>query len=60
MPMTYYLILSATMFVIGALGVVLRRNPLVVFMSLELLPTCCLWLFLPTTACWTATCSSFL
>ncbi len=37
MPMTYYLILSATMFVIGALGVVLRRNPLVVFMSLELM-----------------------
>ncbi|MEN4011797.1 MAG: NADH-quinone oxidoreductase subunit NuoK [Chloroflexota bacterium] len=37
MPMTYFLFLSATMFVIGALGVVLRRNPLVVFMSLELM-----------------------
>jgi NADH-quinone oxidoreductase subunit K len=35
--MTYFLFLSATMFVIGALGVVLRRNPLVVFMSLELM-----------------------
>jgi len=37
MPMSYYLILSAAMFAIGALGVVLRRNPLVVFMSLELM-----------------------
>ncbi len=37
MPITYYLGLSALMFVIGALGVLLRRNPLVVFMSLELM-----------------------
>ncbi|MFN7035168.1 MAG: NADH-quinone oxidoreductase subunit NuoK [Bellilinea sp.] len=37
MPMTYYLILSAAMFAIGVLGVILRRNPLVVFMSLELM-----------------------
>ena len=37
MPISYYLILSAFMFTIGILGVVLRRNPLIVFMSLELM-----------------------
>lgn len=37
MPMTYYLGLSAFMFVIGIIGVVIRRNPLVIFMSLELM-----------------------
>ncbi|MBN1397631.1 MAG: NADH-quinone oxidoreductase subunit NuoK [Bacteroidetes bacterium] len=33
----YYLILSAVMFVIGALGVVTRRNAIIVFMSIELM-----------------------
>lgn len=37
MPMSYYLGLSAIMFTIGILGVLMRRNPLVVFMSLELM-----------------------
>jgi NADH-quinone oxidoreductase subunit K len=37
MPISYYLILSAFMFVMGILGVVLRRNPLIVFMALELM-----------------------
>ncbi len=37
MPITYYLILSVIMFALGALGVLLRRNPIVVFMSLELM-----------------------
>ncbi len=37
MPMVYYLGLSAFMFVIGIIGVIIRRNPLVVFMSLELM-----------------------
>lgn len=36
-PVTYYLVLSAVMFVIGLLGVLLRRNALVMFMSLELM-----------------------
>ncbi len=36
-PVTYYLALSAIMFVIGILGVLLRRNSLVMFMSLELM-----------------------
>ncbi|HHY88433.1 MAG TPA: NADH-quinone oxidoreductase subunit NuoK [Chloroflexi bacterium] len=37
MPLSYYLILSAIMFLIGILGVLLRRNPLIMFMSLELM-----------------------
>lgn len=36
-PVTYYLALSAVMFVLGILGVLLRRNALVIFMSLELM-----------------------
>ena len=36
-PVTYYLVLSALLFVIGAMGVMLRRNALIVFMSLELM-----------------------
>jgi NADH-quinone oxidoreductase subunit K len=32
-----FLILSAAMFSIGATGVLVRRNPLVVFMSIELM-----------------------
>jgi len=37
MPITYYLGLSVIMFVMGFIGVVLRRNALVIFMSLELM-----------------------
>ncbi len=36
-PVSYYLALSAVLFVIGALGMLLRRNALVMFMSLELM-----------------------
>ena len=36
-PVSYYLALSAVLFVMGILGVVLRRNALVVFMCLELM-----------------------
>lgn len=36
-PVSYYLALSAILFVMGALGVILRRNALVMFMSLELM-----------------------
>ena len=32
-----FLTLSAAMFAFGALGVMVRRNPLVVFMSIELM-----------------------
>jgi len=37
MPISYFLAISAIMFVVGILGVVLRRNALVMFMSLDLM-----------------------
>lgn len=37
MPLNYFLALSAIMFTIGILGVITRRNALVMFMSLELM-----------------------
>lgn len=36
-PEPYYLGVSATLFAIGVTGVVIRRNPLVIFMSIELM-----------------------
>ena len=36
-PVTDYVALSAILFIIGALGVLIRRNPLVIFMSIELM-----------------------
>ncbi len=36
-PVSYYVVLSAVLFTIGALGVLIRRNPLVMFMSIELM-----------------------
>jgi NADH-quinone oxidoreductase subunit K len=36
-PIPYFLILSAILFVIGVLGVILRRNVLIVFMSVEMM-----------------------
>ena len=36
-PVTYYVALSAILFTIGAVGVLVRRNPLVIFMSIELM-----------------------
>ncbi len=36
-PLTFYLALAGILFVLGALGVLLRRNTLVIFMSLELM-----------------------
>jgi NADH-quinone oxidoreductase subunit K len=37
MPVSAYLIVSALLFTIGAVGVLVRRNPLVMFMSIELM-----------------------
>ncbi|MCW8810514.1 MAG: NADH-quinone oxidoreductase subunit NuoK [Ignavibacteriaceae bacterium] len=37
MPIEYYLILSAFMFSVGIVGVLTRRNAIVVFMSVELM-----------------------
>jgi len=36
-PEGYYLILSAALFAIGVAGVLIRRNPVVIFMSIELM-----------------------
>ena len=36
-PVGYYVALSAVLFTIGTLGVLVRRNPLVIFMSVELM-----------------------
>ncbi|MEJ5224960.1 MAG: NADH-quinone oxidoreductase subunit NuoK [Anaerolineales bacterium] len=36
-PLNYYLILSGILFSMGVLGVLVRRNSLVIFMSIELM-----------------------
>ncbi|MBM4172528.1 MAG: NADH-quinone oxidoreductase subunit NuoK [Ignavibacteria bacterium] len=36
-PIEYYLILSAFMFIVGVTGVLIRRNAIVVFMCIELM-----------------------
>jgi len=36
-PTSYYLGLSAILFIIGALGVLIRRNAIIIFMSIELM-----------------------
>ncbi|MFN8441574.1 MAG: NADH-quinone oxidoreductase subunit NuoK [Caldilineaceae bacterium] len=36
-PTSYYLMLSATIFAIGAAGVLIRRNALIVFMCVEMM-----------------------
>ena len=37
LPVSYYIGLSAILFTIGALGVLIRRNSIVIFMSIELM-----------------------
>lgn len=36
-PVNYYIILSAILFTIGVAGVLIRRNALIIFMSIELM-----------------------
>ena len=36
-PTTYYVALSAILFTIGALGVLIRRNAILIFMAVELM-----------------------
>jgi NADH-quinone oxidoreductase subunit K len=36
-PVNYYIVLSAILFTIGVLGVLTRRNALIIFMSVELM-----------------------
>jgi NADH-quinone oxidoreductase subunit K len=37
LPLEYYLALSATLFTIGAVGVLTRRNAIVIFMCIEMM-----------------------
>jgi NADH-quinone oxidoreductase subunit K len=37
MPLAYYLLISGILFTIGVAGVLLRRNAIVIFMSIELM-----------------------
>ena len=37
MSVNHYIILSAILFSLGAVGVLVRRNPLIMFMSIELM-----------------------
>lgn len=37
LPVHWYLLLAAAIFTIGALGVLVRRNAIVIFMSIELM-----------------------
>lgn len=37
MPIKYYLFLSLALFAIGVMGVLMRRNAIIVFMSIELM-----------------------
>jgi NADH-quinone oxidoreductase subunit K len=36
-PISYFLILSAVLFSLGVIGVVIRRNAIIIFMSIELM-----------------------
>lgn len=36
-PLSYYFALSAILFALGALGVLIRRNAIIIFMSVELM-----------------------
>src|SRR5437016_7015656 len=36
-PVSYYLVLSAVLFTIGVIGVLVKRNPIVIFMCIELM-----------------------
>lgn len=37
MPITYYIVLSIVLFCIGVVGVLTRRNAIIIFMSVELM-----------------------
>ena len=36
-PTSYYLVLSAVLFTVGVIGVLIKRNPIVIFMCIELM-----------------------
>jgi NADH-quinone oxidoreductase subunit K len=37
MPITYYLALSCALFAIGVVGVLIRRNAIIIFMCIEMM-----------------------
>jgi NADH-quinone oxidoreductase subunit K len=37
MPITYYLAVSCALFAIGAIGVLIRRNAIIIFMCIEMM-----------------------
>lgn len=37
LPISYYIGLSAILFIMGAVGVLIRRNAIIIFMSIELM-----------------------
>ncbi len=37
LPLEYYLVLSAILFTIGVIGVLIRRNAIIIFMCIELM-----------------------
>ncbi len=37
MPIQYYIVLAAALFCIGVVGVLIRRNAIIIFMSIELM-----------------------
>ncbi|MCE2453578.1 MAG: NADH-quinone oxidoreductase subunit NuoK [Nitrospinae bacterium] len=37
MPMTHFLVLGAVLFLIGAMGVLMRRNAIIILLSIELM-----------------------
>ncbi len=36
-PTSYYMVLSAILFIVGVMGVLVKRNPIVIFMCVELM-----------------------
>jgi NADH-quinone oxidoreductase subunit K len=36
-PLSYYLVLSVVLFTIGAIGFLVKKNPLIMFMSVEIM-----------------------
>jgi NADH-quinone oxidoreductase subunit K len=40
-PLNYYVMLSTLLFCIGVLGVLFRRNAIIIFMCIELMLKCC-------------------
>ena len=36
-PLNYYLVLSALLFVVGVIGVIVKRNVITIFMSIEVM-----------------------